>query len=233
MATVAIVTNKLQGLLPYDYNDFTLMGTFYKSDNCVFGSVKTQRPFRTIEEAISFAKSRPGEVSIATSSIGQASWIGAMAFMAGTGIKLNVIPQAGGGGLVVVQLAGGHAELAVIDKPAAKPLLDAGNLRFLAVLGPERAAGYKDVPTLREVGYNVTWESFGIVIGPPKMPKDVTDKLVKAFEVAANDPEYERLIFERFTMPFYLPPDRIIPYCNGQRKVARDVMEKAGILKEK
>jgi tripartite-type tricarboxylate transporter receptor subunit TctC len=232
-ATVTLVTNKLQGLMPLDYHDFSLLGTFYTMPLCIFASAKTNRPFKTIDEVISFAKAHPGAVSLAAGGIGQSDWIAAMAFITGTGIDLNVIPQAGTGAFAVAQLAGGHADLGITSFPAAKPQMEAGNLRFLAVMAPERAPEYKSVPTLKDLGYDISWESNGNVIGPPKMPKDITDKLAKAFQMAANDPGYQKFLLERSSTPLYLPPEKIVSHLDGQRKVARNIMDKAGILKEK
>jgi len=233
MGTVTIVTNKLQGLMPYDYHDFTQIGTFYTSPNDVFASTKTKRPFKTIEELISYAKANPRKVSMATGGIGQSIWIGAMVFTTGTGIDVNVIPQEGAGGLVVIQVAGGHVDIGVFSLTEAKPQMDAGNLRFLATLGSKRKSGFENVPTVKELGYNAVWESFGVVMGPPKLPKDISEKLAKAFEVAAKDPEYIQFIESRGAYRFYLSPDQIIPYCDDLRKSVRNVMDKAGILKEK
>ena len=228
-----MLTSKLTGVSRLGYPDFTLLGTFYRMYANVFGSTKTKRPFKTIEEAISFAKSHPGEVSIASASIGQSLWAAAMAFISGAGINVNVIPQAGAGGLAITQIAGGHADLAITHLAAARPQIDAGNVRFLAVMGHERAPGYENVPTLKDVGYDISWESTGFLIGPPKMPKDVTDKLAKAFEMAANDPKYHKFLLERFAAPFHLPPDKMMNYFDEQSKIVRDIMDKAGILKEK
>jgi len=127
--------------------------------NDVFGSTRTKRPFKTIEEAISFAKGNPGELSIATGGIGQSIWIGAMAFVTGTGIKANVIPQSGAGGLVVAQLAGGHADLGFYLFRRRDP-----NGRWKrSVFGRPRnqtgSSPYDHVPTLKELGYDAVWES--------------------------------------------------------------------------
>lgn len=233
MATITIVTNKLQGLLPFDYHDLSLLGTFYRMYGNVFGSTKTKRPFKTVQEAIAFAKAHPKEVSMSTAGIGQSLWYGAMAFIAGTKTEINTIPQPGGGGLVIPQVAGGHADLGVTHVPAAKPQIEAGNLRFLAVLGDDRDPAYPDVPTMKDLGYDIVWESSGIVIGPPRMPKEATDKLAKAFEAAANDAEYRKFLSERFALPFYVPPDKIVSYLDGRRKTVREILDKAGILKEK
>jgi tripartite-type tricarboxylate transporter receptor subunit TctC len=232
MATITIVTNKVQGLMPLDHHDFTLLGTFYRMYANIYGSTKTKHPFKTIQEVILYAKDHPGEIKLAASGIGASLWIGAMAFIVGTGIDINVIPQPGAAGFAMAQLAGGHMGLAVTHMAAGKPQMDGGNVTFLAVVGEERDPAYPNVPTLKDLGYNVSWESCGVLIGPPKMPAEVKEKLIQAFEKAANDPEYKKFLTDRFATPFYLAPDKVIPYLDGKRKLVRDIMTKAGIIKE-
>ncbi len=234
MATVALITNKLQGLLPYDYADYTIIGAYYYLNSIIVGSTKTKRPFKTIQEVFTFAKANPGEVSIATGSVGQAIWVTTMIFADGTGLNFNIIPQAGAGGLSVAQAAGGHTDLAVLNYAAAKPQIDAGNIRFLATLGAKRFfPPHDNVPTIKELGYDISLESVAIIIGPPKMPKEIANKLTKALEVAANHPDVKKFYGERYIVPFYLPPDQTIDYYNKQKVLFRKVMDKAGILKEK
>ncbi len=233
LGLLSLITSNLAGVSRLHFSNFTHMGSFYTMYFNVFGSTRTKRPFKTIEEVISFAKSHPKELSLASASKGSADWVGAVAFLLGTGIDVNVIPQAGGGGLTVVQIAGGHADLAAINLAAAKSQLDAGNIRFLAVMGPQRDPAYPDIPTLRDLGYDVVWESSGFIIGPPNMPKDVTNKLTEVFEMAANNPKYHEFLRSRLAMPVYLPPDKTVDLLDRQSKMARDIMQKAGILKEK
>ena len=230
---VPLIIGKLQGILPWDHHGFTPIGAYYTTSLNVFASTRTKRPFKSIEEAISFAKSNPEEVSMVTGGKGMNSWIGAMAFQEAAGIKFNIIPQVGGGNFIATQLAGGHADLGVILLPSIKPQIDAGNIRFLAVIGSERDPSYKDVPTLKELGYDVEFEACGFVMGPPKMPKNISDKLAEAFRIAVNDPEYEKFVIGRFVRPLYLPPDKILPYFDKRRDEVRSMMEKAGILKKK
>ncbi len=233
MGHATIIINKLAGILPYDHNAFTVLGTYATFIPIIVASTKTQRPFKAMEEAISFAKSHPDEVSIATSGVGQSWWVATLAFQEGTGLKFNIIPQPGTGAFAIAQAAGGHTDLAVVALAAAKSQIEAGNVRFVAVFGSKKAPGYENVPTLKELGYDIWWESTQILIGPPKMPKDITEKLVKAFEVAAHDPEYQKFVTERNAFPFYLSPDKAVQFFDEQRKVVRAIMDKAGILKEK
>lgn len=234
LGTVTLVTNKLQGLLPFDYRDFTIMGGYASWTAVVVVSTKTKRPFKTFEDLVKFSKANPGEVVLAASGIGQAWWIAAMIFMETVGVKFNVIPQPGTGGFTVAQVAGGHADLAIVDLAAAKSQIEAGNVLPLAVFGSRRIQGqYESVPTLKEFGYDIDVTSSHAVIGPPKLPKDVAEKITKAFEVAANDPEYQKFLIERHAIPGFVTPENVLRNFDEQREVYRTVMEKAGILKEK
>ena len=77
-------------------------------------------------------------------------------------------------------MAGGHTDLGVFFLAAAKPQIEAGNIRLLFVLGDKRAPGkFGDVPTLKEAGYDVRIVSTNGVLEPPKMPKDVAEKISK------------------------------------------------------
>ncbi len=233
-ATGTIVANKLQGLMPYDYRDFTVIGIFWTATPIITASTKGKRNFKTIEEVLIYAKLHPGEVSIATGGVGQILWIATMAFQEATGLEFNIIPQEGAGGFAIAQVAGGHTDLGVSFLASAKPQIEAGNLRFLAVLGSRRAPGkFSDIPTLKEVGYAVRIESTNAVLGPPKMPKDIANKLAKAFAAGAQNPQFQQHIINRNSMPFYLPPEQASQHYDLDRKAYRAIMQKTGILKEK
>jgi len=109
--SATIITNKLQGVSPLDYHDFTQLGGYATFFPIVIGSTKSKIQFNTIQEAIAHAKANPGKLNMATAGVGQSWWVAAMSFLGGTGININTIPQAGAGALVVAQVAGGHAEL--------------------------------------------------------------------------------------------------------------------------
>ncbi len=233
MSHATILINKLLGNLRYDHAGFTVLGTYATFIPIIVSSTKTQRPFKTLQEVVSFAKANPGEVSIATSGIGQSWWVATLAFQEGTGLQFNIIPQPGTGAFAVAQVAGGHTDLAILALAAAKSQIEGGLIRFLAVFGSKKTPGYENVPTLKEAGYDVNWESTQILIAPPNLPAAIGGKLAKAFETAANEPEYKKFIIERNAVPFYQPPDQAVRFFDEQRKVVRVVMEKAGILKEK
>jgi tripartite-type tricarboxylate transporter receptor subunit TctC len=234
MSHATILINKPMGNMPYDHEGFTVLGTYATFIPIIVAATKTPRPFKTIQEALAFAKAKPGEVSIATSGVGQSWWVATLEFQEGTGAKFNIIPQAGTGAYAIAQAAGGHTDLAVVAVAAAKSQIEGGLVRFLAIFGSKKFPGYENIPTMKDAGYNnVNWESTQILIGPPGMPKEAVDKLVKAFEVASNEPEFKKFLVSRGAFPFYLPPDKAVAFFDEQRKVVQGVMDKAGILKAK
>ena len=234
MASTSIASMRLLGLLSYDHHGFTPIGLVYTTYPIIYASNKTQRPFRTMEEMIAFAKANPGEVSMATTAIGGIYWVTAMVLQHAIGIKLNIIPQEGSGGFVVTQVAGGHQDIGSSGFSAAKAQIDAGNVRFLAVVGSRRYPGkYDYAPMLKELGYNVSINSFTGLIGPPNMPKDITDKLIKTFEMAWNDPGVQKHLIGRNCIPLYLSGERFIQFCDKEKETNRKILGDAGLLKEK
>ncbi len=233
-AAGSIALVKLLGLFPYDHHDFTLMGLIFYANPILIASTKTQRPFTTFDEVISSAKANPGKVKLATSAAGGALWVSAQLILEGTDLKFNVIPQEGSAGLVISQVVGGHTDLGTAFFPAAKPQIEAGNVRFLAVIGPQRFPGqYNHVKTFKDYGYDVSMSSFGVIIGPPKMPKEIVQKLTMAFEAGCKDPEIQKFNLERYFFTEFLRPDPAIAFIDKEQAVFRRVLGKAGLLKEK
>jgi len=233
ISTVAIVTNKLEGLLPYDHRDYTILGTYQRHCPILMASTKTKRPFNTAQEVFSFAKSNPDEVILATGNRGQIWWISAMAFLNATGLKVNLVPQAGSGASTAIQVAGGHADIGIGDIASAKSQIVAGNIKVLAMLASDRVPEYPNVPTMKELGYNVAVYSSHLCLGPPKIPKEIHEKLLSVFKTAANDPEFKAFVIQNNGIPSYMLPDETVKWFDDQRTIFREIMGKAGILKEK
>ncbi len=229
----SLLSLKLQGLLPYDYHDFSIINTMANQYALLVASKKTKRPFKTIGELIAYAKSKPGEVTLATTSVGQTWWIASLYLQDKVGIKFTVIPQEEGTAMVAAQVAGGHVDLGLLGLPGAKSQLDAGNLHILASLSPERFfEPYNYAPTMKEVGYDVVFKGWSGIIGPPKMPQDIVDKLANIFK-AKLDPELQKHFMATGQHVAFLRSAEAIKQFNEETEVIKKMMDKAGILKVK
>jgi len=85
---------------------------------------------------------------------------------------------------------------------------------------------------MKELGYDVGYESTNFAMGPPKMTKDVVDILVKTIKEAVHDPGYVKFCSERNARWEYIPPEKMVSVFDKRRTVVREIMLKAGILKE-
>jgi tripartite-type tricarboxylate transporter receptor subunit TctC len=234
MAT--LVANKVQGLLPYDYHDFTMLGNILAPTPVLLASTKSKRTFKTFKELIEFAKSHPEDVLMAAGGKGQGWWNVAKDIETVTGVRFNLVPQVGSGASSMAQVAGGHVEVGIVSLNEGRSQIEAGNAIILAVAAPikRRTPMYPDVPTINELGYNLRYYSTAFMMGPPNMPKEITEILVKSIETAAKDPDFLKILETKtFGTSLYLTPEETIKLLDEQRQLIRDIMGKAGLLKEK
>jgi tripartite-type tricarboxylate transporter receptor subunit TctC len=232
--SATLITNKLSALLPYDYHDFVMLGSHATYFPVIIASTKSKHKFDTLKDVVSYAKAHPGDVSMATGSVGQSWWVAAMAFIDATGIKLNVIPVPGTGAMTVAQVAGGHADIGVAAMGSAKSMVDSGQVKFLATLGEERsAAPYDKYPSVKELGWDVAWESTNGLMAPPKFPKQYTDILIAAYKEATYAPDFKKFATELNARWEFIPPEQIVSTFDKRRTIVREIMRNAGLLKEK
>jgi tripartite-type tricarboxylate transporter receptor subunit TctC len=185
---------KFMGLIPFDHHDMDIIGLTSLATPGVF--INTDRPWKSIRELVEFAKNHPGEIKLATASKGGLWWLAAKGFENAAMIKLNVLPQPGGGAMAVVQLAGGHVDIAVCGTAEAASQLRAGKIRLLATFGHKRLQGYEKVPTLIESGFNTDVVGTNCVVAPKGLPKPVFDILLRTFETVVKKPEFHKTLIE-------------------------------------
>jgi len=90
----------------------------------------------------------------------------------------------------VTDLIAGHVDIGLLQLIDTAPHLQAGTLRAIAILGPERAPSLPDVPTIGEAGYpDVQGITFNGVFAPKATPRAVVDKLSAAIRTALAKPD--------------------------------------------
>ena len=155
-------------------------------------AVPATSPFKTLKDFVAHAKANPGKVSYAHAGVGGATHVGMEEFASVAGIQFNHVPYKGGSEALQGVL-GGHVD-ALADSSSWAPHVEAGKLRLLATWGELRTARFKDVPTLRELGYDVVVDAPNGIGAPKGLDPAVAAKLRDAFRQAANSPEFKAVI---------------------------------------
>lgn len=170
--------------------DFTYIA---RTSGQTFGiAVPANSPFKTLKDFVAHAKANPGKVTYAHAGVGGATHVGMEEFASVAGIQFNHVPYKGGSEALQGVL-GGHVD-ALADSNSWAPHVEAGKLRLLATWGELRTARFKDVPTLRELGYDVVVDAPNGIGAPKGLDPAVAAKLRDAFRQAANSPEFKAVI---------------------------------------
>lgn len=134
-------------------------------------------PVKNVRELIALAKSKPREISYASSGPGSASHLAAEMLSGMAGIELSHVPYKGTGP-ALPDLISGRVQLYINPLLAMIGAVEGGRLRVLAVTSPKRAATLPDVPTVAESGvpgYEAT--SWYMILVPGKTPPAVINKI--------------------------------------------------------
>jgi tripartite-type tricarboxylate transporter receptor subunit TctC len=146
-------------------------------------------PAQNLRELIALAKAKPGALNYAHAGAGSSPHMSMELLKHMAGIDLQPIPFKGTGPAMTEMLSGRIAAL-FSNLLSAKPLIEGGKLRALAISGPKRVSALPDVPTVSEAGvpgYSaLQW--YGL-FAPAGTPQPVVDKIAAMVADALKAPE--------------------------------------------
>jgi tripartite-type tricarboxylate transporter receptor subunit TctC len=194
--------------------------------------VGTEWPWRSLKELVEDARKRPGEITYASSGLYGASHVPMEMLLQAAGIRMRHLPTTGGGPATTAVL-GGHAALWASPPAIALPHLKSGKLRALATWGESRVAALPDVPTLKELGYDLEYYLWTGFFAPKNIPADVFKALRGATRLATQDPEFKGAM-ARVEMPIaYQDADEFKAWWERDARVLADVIKRIGKVAEK
>ena len=156
--------------------------------------VNDQQPYKTFKDFIDDAKKRPEAIIYSSGGLYGATHLPVALLEKATGIpKLRHLPT-NGGGPAVTALLGNNAQMSTQTISASLPHIKAGKLRPLASFGGKRSPSVPDVPTLKELGYNVEFSLWVGVFAPKGTPAPVLKTLGDAIKQAANADQFKTAI---------------------------------------
>jgi tripartite-type tricarboxylate transporter receptor subunit TctC len=151
--------------------------------------VSADFPPRNVKDLIALAKSKPGELSFASSGIGGLQHLNGEMFKQMAGIDLVHVPYKGTTQLLPDLLAG-RVPMAIDSLPAHLPHIKSGKVRVLAVASATRAATLPDVPTMAEAGLPGYESATNYTLfAPAGTPKDIVALLNKETNVILQMPD--------------------------------------------
>ncbi len=155
--------------------DFIPIARFV-ADPCVL-LVNDQQPYKTLKDLTDDAKKRPDQILFSSSGLYGALHIPTALYMkAAGGLKMRHLPTNGGGPALTAFL-GNNAQVLVSSISASLAQIKAGKAKPLALFGATRSKALPDVPTMKELGYNIEYYLWVGLFAPKGTPADVVSYL--------------------------------------------------------
>lgn len=177
--------------------------------------IRPQLNINTLSELVAYAKSNPGRLNYGSSGNGSLQHIGAELFQRMTGTKLTHVAYKGGLPARLDLLAG-NIDLMFADMGTV-PVVEAGQLKAIAVTGSARDPAAPKLPTLSELGLTgYAVEGYFLLSAPAQTPDPIARKLEELMTATLKKPE----IIERIQAVF------LRPATNGSSKYVNDLLRR-------
>ena len=189
--------------------DFASVGLFLEAPLVLV--VRKDLPVTSMKEFVAYAKANADKMQFASAGTGSAIHLGCALMNSVTGLNITHIPYRGSNP-AMQDLASGRVDYLCDIVTTAKPQIDGGTVKAIAVLNEVRSAALPDVPTAMEQGFDVkayTWNAFLL---PKGTPEPIVAKLNHAMVEAMKTPAVRekldavglKLVSEERATPAYL-----------------------------
>lgn len=190
--------------------------------------VRPDSPFKSAEDIIRAGREQPGKLNYANVGHGSIPHLAVVELSNAAKVEFNAIPFKGGGE-VVAQVMGGHVDFG----SATLTSVAQSQLRIVGLFGRQRNPGIPDVPTFRELGYDVAPASLGGVSAPKGLPADVRTRLEEACAIAAKSDLYVKAAKAAYQPSDYYADGKTYTQALADDLVVkRRLLEQVGMLKK-
>lgn len=194
IAPYTILTNKIIGMSPLSYTDFTPIALLF--DEYITVSVRVDSPIKNGQDLVERLRKDPSSLSIAVASaLGNHIHVGIAKALKTAGVdikKLKVVAFKSSGDSVAA-LLGGHIDVVSSTTPNVLGQLQAGKIRVLAITSANRLGGsLAGVPTWKEQGVNIEFNASQGAIGPRGLSAQQIAFWENAFQRLSQSEEWKK-----------------------------------------
>jgi tripartite-type tricarboxylate transporter receptor subunit TctC len=152
--------------------------------------INAKLPYKSVAELVAAAKANPKSVNFGTSGPASSPAMALAQLNMAAKTDIVAVPYRGSGD-ASRETAGGAIQGVFAFLSQAKPLVDDGKVRALAVASPQRVAIWPDLPTFNELGYKVDFRGFVGLSAPAKTPKPIIDYLNKQLNAVVQSDAFK------------------------------------------
>ena len=192
--------------------------------------VRNDAPWKTFQDLVEDARSRPGKINYGTPGAGGGPHIGMEQITRQQGIKLVHIPFKGGAETTNA-LLGGHIH-AVADSTGWAPQVDAGQFRLLVTWGANRTRRWPNVPILKDIGIDMVVNAPYGIASPRGTDPNVVKVLHDAFKKGMDDAAFIATLAKFDQEAAYLSSEGYHAFAMKQIAEEKRIVEELGLKEE-
>jgi tripartite-type tricarboxylate transporter receptor subunit TctC len=215
--------------LPYDpLKDYAYLSLFAVTPNVLV--VYPALPVKSMKDLIDLAKSKSGQLNMASAGAGSQSHLAGVLLQTMGGFASLHVPYKGGSSTPAV--AAGESHWSINPAPSVQGLVKAGRLRAIGHTLPKRSALLGDLPSIAETVPGYDYGGWQGLLAPRATPKPILDKLREGLMKAMNQPETREIMNRQGAEVVTNTPEEFLRFVQEETKKFGPVVKAAGLKVE-
>lgn len=206
----------------YGVDSFTYLANFVDDPNTVVVSAASE--FKSLEDLMASAKENEGAVTFGLASLGGNDHFAANMLADAAKADFTLVPFKGAA-MARTALLGGHVAAGTMALSQTTSFKE--DIRVLAVLADERSAFRPDVPTAKELGFDVEMSSLRGIVAPAGMDAAITERLRDALNAVNANPDFQKAMAEQGNPMAFVAGDAFADLARKQDGVAQAIWDKS------
>ena len=204
--------------------DFTAIG--FITQQPMFIAVAPQIGVASLPELIALAKSKPGELSYATTGRGRITHLTMELLQERAGIRLQMIPYSGGPTAAMGDVGTGRVAIVVEGYSGLAGGLTSGLIKGIAVASLERLADFKELPTVAETLPGFLAGGWNVLLAPVATPDAIVQKVSVDLRTAMDDGDVKKKLAQLGAYVHAMTPDEVTQFTRDQQRTWQPIVEK-------
>jgi len=179
----------------------------------------------TVSDVIRMAKEKPGAVSYAATGRGRLTHLTMLLLEQRAGIKLQLIPYAGGPAQAMNDVMSGLVPLVLDGYAGLAPAIKGDLIKGLASTALKRPPGFENLPTVAETIPNFFVGAWNVMLAPRGTPDPIIRKVNADLKIALADPDVMTKLAANGGYVRHSSPEEVVTFVQGEQKTWRPILE--------